>query len=348
MATAPTPTRFTAGRYLKAVAVAKGNLPGAVVFAESQGQWADRQQVVSSLKAAVAAMGTADAPGDTGPVAESFLAAMRPYSVPLRLSGFKAVPTFTRIFVSSSGVIAARVAEGSAIPVLRGDWTATTLEPIKHAGIVVQTDELVRSMSPAAAAAFVDDLAQATAEAENRSFASPEEVGSVLYGAPSFSATGATVADIDADLRRLVDSVAGASKPGAAFLMTRESATYLSLVRGTGGAAAYPNITPQGGTLIGMPVIVTAACAVAGSPPTRVIGLISPSEIFWADEGGVTLSASAEALLEMSDTPSGNSLTPAATTLVSMFQAGATALRAVRESAWYARAGSGAYFVAGY
>lgn len=345
----PVTNRVTAAHYLKAYAVAKGNLPGAAVFADTQAHWADRTQIVTALKAAIAAMGRpGDYLADSGPVAESFLAAMRSHSIPLRLAGLKTVPMHTRLYVNNTGVIAVRVDEGRAIPVLRGDWSSTTLEPGKHAGIVVSTDELVRSMSPAAAAAFVDDLAQATAEAENRSFVSPEVVGSVLYGAPSFPATGGTVANIDADLKRLVDSVPGAHRPGAAFVMTQESATFLSLVRGTGGAAAYPDITPQGGELLGLPVLITSACAVAGSPPTRVIGLISPSEIFWADEGRVALSASTEAMLEMDGAPSGSSLTPTPTTVVSMFQESATALRAVRESAWYARAGSGAYFVAGY
>jgi hypothetical protein len=50
----------------------------------------------------------------------------------------------------------------------------------------------------------------------------------------------------------------------------------------------------------------------------------------------------------MSDDPDGDSLTGTPTNTVSMFQTSSTALLAVRESAWHATAGSGAYFVAGF
>lgn len=341
------PAPIVAALALKSLGIARGYLPGALAFSEGNRH---PREVVTAIKGAVAAMGTADYPAaDNAPVAGSFVGAMHTFSVPLRLLQYMIhTPMHTRIFAALTAVVASRIEEGTAMPVLSGNWTTATLDPVKHAGIVVKTEELVRSASDTAALALLYELAQAVAEEENRSFISPEVLGSVMYGAPHFNATGSTLASIDADLKRLMDSVPGAFVPGASLVTTQETATFLALVRGTGGAAAYPNITPQGGTLLGLPVLITSACAVAGSPPTRVIGLINPSEIVWADEGKVTLSASTEALLEMSDTPSGNSLTPAATTLVSMFQAGAVALRAVRESAWYARAGSGAYFVTGY
>lgn len=341
--------RHTAGRILQSLAIARGDPVGATAFAESQRHWTDHAQVLAALKAAVAGSGTSDYPAASTPASESFLAAMRNFSVPLRLAGLRLVPMRTRIYVNSDGVVAVRVDEGSAMPVLRGTWATVTLEPVKHGGIVVQTDDLIRSMSPTATAAFTDDLARATAEAENLAFVSPDVAGSVLDGAPSFTGTGSSVIEIDADLRRLVDLVPGASMPGAAFTMTKETATSLALQsRGVGGAVAYPTVTVQGGQLLGLPVLITAACALEGSPATRVIGLLSPSEIFWADEGKVTLTASTEALLEMDGAPAGNSLMATGTTLVSMYQTGSVALRAIRESAWHARAGSGAYFVAGY
>lgn len=344
----PGPNRFTDGHYLQSLAIAKGDWAGALGFAEGQGHWADRSQVEFALKSTIAASATSDYPAGITAVTEAFLARMRGYSIPLRLVGLKRVPMRTRIYVNTAGIVVVRVDEGTAMPVLRGTWDTATLEPIKHGGIVVATDDLVRSMSPTASAAFTDDLAASTAEAENLSFVSPDLVGSVLYGAPSFAGTGSALANKDADLKRLMGSVPGAFREGTAFVMTQGTATEYTLTRGTGGAPAYPGITPQGGTLMGLPVLITSACERAGSPPTRIVGLLSPSEIFWADDGRVVLSASTETLIEMDDDPSGNSLTPQGTTGVSMFQAGAVALRAVRESAWYARAGSGAYFVAGY
>jgi len=340
---------------LIALAIAKGDFGHAIAFTESQAHWADRPQVSTALKAAAGGLGTADYPAaPMRPVAESFLHSMRGFSVPMRLTGsMRAVPMFTRVFTNPVGAfaLAARVAEGAPIPVLKGNWTATVLKPVKHAGLIVVTKELVQSASATGNAALTDDLAQAVAEAENESFIAPGQTGSLLSAGVSnspFTATGSAVANVDADLKRLVDQVPGASNPGAAFVMCKETATFLSLLRGSGGGAAYPTITPQGGTLLGLPVLITAACEVGGSPVGRVIGLIDPGSIHWADEGQVELNASTQASLQQDDAPTQNSLTPAPTNIVSMFQADAVALRAVRYSAWYARAGAASHFISGY
>lgn len=341
--------RYTAGRFLQALVMGKGSPMSALAWAEGQGNWLDRSQVVGGLKAAVQGYTSADFPGALSPIADSFLAAMRSDSIPLRLAGLRRVPMFTRIFVNSQGAVAAQVAEGAAIPVLRGDWSAVTLTPKKHAGIVVQTDELAKSTSPTAPLALIDDLVKAVAEAENLGFCGFDTVGSVLYGAPSFTGTGAAVANVDADLLRLVGLVPGAFRDGAAFLMDTDSSTFLSLLRGSGGATAYPDIGPQGGTLLGLPVLITSAMQQVGSPATHAIGLLSPSEIFWADEGVVQLTTSIQAALEMDDAPTGNAATgTAASGVVSMWQSNAVAARAIRESSWYARAGSGAFFITGF
>jgi hypothetical protein len=192
-------------------------------------------------------------------------------------------------------------------------------------------------------------VAAALVASNDRSFVDPTVSSSVMNGASSFNGTGTGVAEIDADMRSLVDSVAGADHPGAAFLMTKRSATFLSLVRGSGGGAAYPQITPQGGFLIGLPVLITSAMGSPGSPVSSFIGLINPSEIFFAD-GGVAITASKSATIEMTSTPSGDARdgTQGVTSLVSMFQSDSVAVKAVMESAWYARSGSAAFFVSSY
>lgn len=338
----------TPGRFLMALAHGKGDTHAALIFAESQRHWVDQRQIVPAIRAAVV---TGDGTGTFDPaqqpVADAFLSAMRDFSIPMRLA-LRRVPALTRLYVNAQGVVAATVAEGAPIPVLRGNWAAITLTLLKRAGIVVLTDELVDSATPTASAALTSDLAEAVAESENRAFISPDESGSVFDGAPSFAGTGSTITAIDADLLALVDLVPGAFRPGAAFAMTKQTATFLSLVRGSGGCRAYPDITPQGGFLQGLPVLVTSACEQTGSPPTRIIGLISPSEIFWADSGNVQLSTSKSAALQMLDDPTNDALAGTATTMVPMFQANATAFKAIRESNWYARAGSGAYFIAGF
>ena len=288
-------------------------------------------------------MGSGDFPGPLRPIAEAFLSAMRGFSVPLRLENLRRTPMRTRVYVNAVGVVAVQVPEHGSIPVLRSDWSAEVLEPRKFAGISVITEELLQNTSPEATLTIVDDLAAATAEAENLGFVSPNEVGSVLYAADNFASTGAALANVDADLLRLCNLVPGASHPGAAFVMAQETATFLGLLRGSSGCAAFPDLGPQGGTLLRLPVLVTSACELGDSPPANIIGLLSPSDIFWADEGKVILTTSTSASLKMDDDPD-----MSAANSVSMFQTDSVATKALRESAWYARPGSGAFFTCAY
>lgn len=340
--------KHSPGRFLQALVMGKGRPEVAMAWAESQGQWLDRPVIVAALKAAVGGTVSGDFSGARSTISDAFLEAMRGDSIPLRLA-VRRVPMLTRIYANTSGVLASQVAQGGPIPTLKGTWTPTTLTPKKCAGLVVQTEELAKSTDPGAPLALVDDLAKAVAAEENRTFLAPTVTGSILDGAPNFTSTGATLTGVDADLRALVDRVPAAFRAGTVFVMTMETATYLGTLRDTTGAAAYPNIGPQGGKLVGVDVLISDACMEPGSPPTRIIALVAASEIYWA-QGTVELLTSTQATLEMTDAPTGNSATGNAgtTSLVSMFQANAIATRAIRESSWYARSGAAAYVTVGY
>lgn len=337
-------TKHTAARYLQALVMAKGKAGVAVGYAASQGHWADREQVVSALRDASPAYSSSDFPKSQIPIADAFLGIVRDFSVPARLQHLRRVPMRVRILVNTSNDRALEVAEGQHWPVLSGSWHTAQLVPRKFGAIVANTLELVSSGSPSAGLAVTADLAEAVAEAENRSFVSPLVAGSVLYGAPTFNSTGATVAAIDADLRALVNLVPGAFRPGAAFVMTQRTATHLATLRDSGGSVAYPGIGPQGGELLHLPVLITSACELEGSPTERIIGLVSPSEVHYADEGIVRFDTSQSALLQLNTAPSAG-----AQNLTSLFQTDSVGLRGVKEADWYARAGAGAYFrTAGY
>jgi HK97 family phage major capsid protein len=187
-----------------------------------------------------------------------------------------------------------------------------------------------------------DDLARAVAEAENFGFIAPSESGSVLDSAPSFASSGSAISNVDTDLQHLVSLVPGADRPGAAFVMNKTAATYLATLRGSGGAAAYPDLGPGGGTLLKLPVLVSKACEIDGSPAEGFIGLLNPSEIVWADEGKAILTTSVHTSLKMDDDPDNGGA------LVGLFATEATAIKGVRESAWYAKPGSGAYFTTAF
>lgn len=339
--------KYSAGRFLQALAVGESSAGNAEAYVAAT-NWIDAPDLIAALKTAVAARQTSDFVGAMVPVADSFLAAMRPYSVPLQLEGLRRVPMLTRVLANTARILASAIVEGQPIPVVRATWTSATLQPKRWAGIVVQTDELLRSTQATAALAIQDDLAQAVAEAENEGFISPYVSGSVLNGASNFNGSGSTLANVDTDLKRLVDLVPGAFRAGSAFVMAKATATYLGTLRGTGGGAAYPDVGPAGGRLLGLPVIITSAMQEEGSPPTSTIGLIDPGEILWADEGRVMLDVSGDTAVQMDGAPTNNSITPTATNMVSLYQTHSTATRAIRESSWYARSGAGAYFLSAY
>jgi len=336
--------RYTAGRVLQCKAVGRGDARSELAHCSSQ-NWLDRYPVEQYLKAAVSAVGESDFAGTYQPVAEAFLSAMRPFSVPMRLANMRRVPMLTRVLKNDGRILASEVDAGAPIPVAKMTLADATLTPRHFAAITVKTEELMHSTSPLAALEIETDLAEAVAEVENTKFVSPLESGSVLYGAPNFAASGTTAAAIATDLQQLLELVNGAYRPGAAFVMSMETATYI----GTTAGEKFPNIGPQGGTLLGLPVIVTPAMSDDTSPVTRMLGLVDPNEILWADDGQVQLSASGETAIQLLDNPTNTSSgSTTATTLVSMFETRTVALKAVRTSAWYARSGAGAYLTTAY
>lgn len=133
----------------------------------------------------------------------------------------------------------------------------------------------------------------------------------------------------------LVD--AGMPLTSAHWVMSPITAASLARLRGSSGAPAYPGIGANGGELLGLPVVCSAACAAAGSPGERFIALIEASEITYADDGGASIEHTTQADLEMSDGPTGT-----ATTLRSLWQNDLAACRVTKFVNWVARPGASA------
>ena len=99
----------------------------------------------------------------------------------------------------------------------------------------------------------------------------------------------------------------------------------------------FPGISMNGGTFFGLPVITSQSAVMVGSPVSgegNMIILLNAPEIVLADDGEVTIDASAEASIEMLDNPTNNAAAGTPTTMVSMFQTNAVALRATRFINW--------------
>jgi hypothetical protein len=101
----------------------------------------------------------------------------------------------------------------------------------------------------------------------------------------------------------------------------------------------------RGGTLMGIPVIASQYAQDASGGAGNLVVLVNASDIFLADDGAVTVDVSTEASLQMSNSPTGNSATATAVSLVSMFQTNSIALRAERFINWKRRRTSSVAFI---
>ena len=125
-------------------------------------------------------------------------------------------------------------------------------------------------------------------------------------GATPIPSTGSALANIDVDLGAALNALdaAGSNLAMAVWVMRARSAIHLARVRGTGGAPAFPFINARGGSLLGLPVVVSNSLPL--NPPTgdaTSIALIDPAGIALADDGEAELGVAMEASIQMVDDP---------------------------------------------
>lgn len=277
-----------AGRYLRSIAIAQGDLRGAAAFAAGQ-RWENRDDIGVSLrhvsKSAVSAIGVSSGLAET-PVGRDFLATLRPLEIFSRLTRVAKRPLRTRILSWTSGTTAAVVAEGAAAPMSMGGFTSFVLLPQKIVGTTVATDDLLKMAEPETDQSIATELAAAVGLAADEALVDPGVTGSVLNTAPAVASTGSTVAAIDADLEATVDALltAGSNLSAATWLLSPKTATHLSLMR-SGGLPAYPGIGAQGGQLAGLPALTSGAI-------NGYIALIDQSGVIVGEDQDVELDQS--------------------------------------------------------
>ncbi|MCT5858522.1 phage major capsid protein, partial [Pseudomonas aeruginosa] len=115
--------------------------------------------------------------------------------------------------------------------------------------------------------------------------------------------------------------------------MTATMALSLSLMVNALGQPEFPTITMTGGTLNGLPVIVSEFVPTDSSG--SIVALVNASDIYLGDESGIDLSMSTEASLQMDNAP--DNPTTSSAVLVSLFQRNLVAFRAERAISWARR-----------
>jgi HK97 family phage major capsid protein len=329
------------------------NTEGVVKTLKAQAEGANLQELMT-MKATVAAGDTTNATWAAPLVyAETFMGDFIEYLRPRTLIGqanFRRTPFNVRIGGQTSGGSASWVGQGKAKPVTKFDFNATTVPFTKIAAIAVITQELARFSDPSAAALVRDSLADTVIARIDTDLFDPDlaavanvSPAGLLNGVtPVAVTTGAIDYSDPASVRCAIallwapwDSTFMGARP--AYYTTPAVARQLALSREALGTVAFPGMTPMGGTLDGVPVRVSQYLANNGGSGGAPFILVDESEIFLADDGAVTLDASEQASIEMSDTPAGSSnptVVASSTNLVSMWQTNSIAFRAERFIWW--------------
>lgn len=315
----------------------------------------DEDLVKSIQKAAVPAASTTNAPwagaliNEGGAAFADFVEFTRERSLYGQISGrFRNLPFDTAVLVQSSGASAQWVQEGHAKPLTQWGYTRTKMSPLKVAAIAAATKETLRRASVAADTFLRDELARAVNSTVDGTLISAaaavpdESPAGLLNGTNALTLGGdGSVAGIRCDIAQFLKELVGnnLSVSGAFWVMPETVAIDLSLATNEVGAPAFPGITPNGGTLAGLPVFTSQYVPTDTDGP--VVALIKGDEIFLGDEGGIQVSMSDQASLLMDDSPNMNSTTPTgAANLVSMWQTNSVAFLVERFINWQKRRGT--------
>jgi hypothetical protein len=319
-----------------AMIVAKSNGVYASAYAHARSTLGDRHAIVGALKAGVTANVLADSAFESTPMLDAFVGAVDEQLAVARL-GLRVVPLSTRTVVADEAASTSYwVGEGLAKPVTAGAFDSAELPPTKVVALSVLTNEVLK-LSPVRAARVVQGvLVKSQVRAIDGKFASAD---AATAGAPAGVLNGVTAiassGDPLADLAALLEAYDG-DLTSARFLMSPGVAAQLALRAGS--AMTFADVGVAGGSLLGIPVVVSKHVASDTSGGTII--LLDASAILYGD-GGVTLDAGTHCDVQMADDPSNSAVTGTGSSLVSMWQTNCTAIKVERYISWQvARAGA--------
>lgn len=227
------------------------------------------------------------------------------------------------------------VGQSKAIPATTADFTSFELNDLEVGAIASVSKKLVRQSSPSAEMLVRDSLVNASAQRIDTTFLSTAAAVSgvspagLLNGVAGHNTHGPGVEGVIADVKQLYaifQSYKNASNLG--FVTTPELAKALSLMLTSLGTRQFPEMTGNGGSLLGDPVWV------GDNVPSGAFILMKPSDIYRIEDSGsgVQVSISDVATIEQDSDPQGAADTPtaASATLISAFQTESILFKVVR------------------
>lgn len=360
-------------RYARCLLLAEGNKMHAAQIAKNQ--YAEMDWMVNLLDAEVAGNDkakhflmntkTAVAGGNTtdatwaAPLVQyqqyglDFIEYLRPQMI-IGKFGMDGVPGLHRIPFNvtvsgqTSGGTAGWVGEAAPKPVTKFDYANVNLRWAKIAGITVCSEELARMSTPGAERLLRDQMAKVVIARADYDFIDPDKAAvsnvspaSIINGvAPVSSSGGNSAAEVRADIRMLFNSwiTNNLNPESAVFIMSPGTALALSLMyNDLDSARVFPGISMKGGTLEGIPVIVSqyAASVQDGGSAGSLVILVNADEVYLSEDAGVDIAVSREASIQMNDAP--DNPATASTVFTSMFQTNQLAIRSELYINWQKR-----------
>jgi len=354
-------------RLLGARYMAKENNMPAHLIAQSKG-WGD--EIVELLKlphsdvvkAAMAPASTTDSTW-AGPLVtynnlqEEFIELLRPLTVIERIPGLRRVPFNIKVPRETGATTAYWVGQGSPKPLSQGAFDTVTLDFSKIAGITTMTQELLKFSRPNAEPILINSLTKAIAYLMDRDFLDPSKAvsvgvspASITNGATSITATGTTTAAFRTDFGSLISQFSlnnNGSLADIVILMSQTQALRLALMRNDFGSKEFPDLSKEGGSIEGFPVVASENIVANGGSPTDGWPIVAmrASDILLADDGAVDVDISTEASLQMESAP--DSPNTASTVMMSLWQNNLVGIRCERFINWQKARTTSVYYITG-
>lgn len=163
------------------------------------------------------------------------------------------VPLRTRVAISSVAITGNSVGEASAKPISSLTLDAAQLAEQKALALLVISKELLRLAGPAGRALFSRELRKAVAAATDNTF-----IQLITDGLSPITSIGSTVAAIRADLGAALDAI-DVHDGSKLYILLNSIVAKRWAVKQNEGDTFLEHMTPNGGAIAGMNVVVTDA-----------------------------------------------------------------------------------------
>jgi len=265
------------------------------------------------------------------------------------------VPFQTRT-LSAAAPDAEFVGAGKGVPMSALNLESTlTMQRTKVATVAAMTNELVAAWRPGTGANIDAVLTRAVVRGLDKAFLGEqaavdgETPAGVLNGVSPLGALGSDVATVTGQIESMLNVLTdgGSDLQNAMFAMHPRDAAALATLRTSEGVRAFPNLTVRGGgDILGIPVAVTVGATRAGSPTERIVALVDGGLVALADDGEMSIQTSRVADVHMADvTTQDSGASSTNTSVVSLWQVDATAVKCLRFMNWQRLSDSAAAFL---